>query len=97
MRILFVLEHFHPYVGGAEELFLKLTTALVNEGYDVSVVCTRHDSSVAQYEDHQGVKIHRVNCYNRFLFTLFSLPIVLKLARRSDLIHTTSYNSAVPA
>ena len=33
MRVLFVLEHFHPYIGGAENLFKQLTEKLRKQGY----------------------------------------------------------------
>lgn len=97
MKILFVVEHFYPYVGGAEELFLNLTVSLAECGHDVSVVTTLHDKSLEKFEVIEGVKITRVNCHNRFLFTLFSLPEILRQGKNVDCIHTTSYNSAIPA
>lgn len=97
MKILFVVEHFYPYVGGAEELFLNLTVSLVEAGHNVSVVTTKHDASVKKSEIYKGVQITRVNCYNRFLFTVFSLPEIFRHAKDADCIHTTSYNSAIPA
>ncbi len=97
MKILFVVEHFYPYVGGAEELFLNLTVSLAKVGYDVNVVTTLHDKNIDKFEIFNGVKITRVNCYNRFLFTLFSLPEIIRQAKNVNCIHTTSYNSAIPA
>ena len=97
MKILFVVEHFYPYVGGAEELFLNLTVSLAQNGYEVDVVTTRHDDQVQKYEKYQGVNITRVNCKNRFLFTIMSLPEVIRKTKNVDCIHTTSYNSAIPA
>jgi glycosyltransferase involved in cell wall biosynthesis len=97
MKILFVVEHFYPYVGGAEELFLNLTVSLARMDYDVHVITTRHDDLVQKYEEYNGVKITRVNCKNRFLFTIMSLPEVIRKTKNVDCIHTTSYNSAIPA
>jgi glycosyltransferase involved in cell wall biosynthesis len=97
MKILFVLEHFYPYVGGSEELFLNLTTSLVNEGYEITVVTTLHDKSLQKYESYKGIDICRVNCHNRFLFTLLSIPTILRKTSFADYIHTTSYNSAIPS
>ena len=97
LKILFVLEHFYPYIGGAEKLFYVLTTALVEESYEVVVVTTRFDEKLPSEEFHKGVKIFRVNCKNRFAFTIFSLPKVLKQARDASIIHTTTYNAALPA
>lgn len=96
-KILFVLEHFHPYIGGAENLFRVLTTGLVKSGYAVSVVTTRFDKALPSREIFEGVQIIRVSCINRFAFTLFSLPKVYKHAKAADFIHTTTYNAALPA
>ncbi|MDF1695719.1 MAG: glycosyltransferase family 4 protein [Saprospiraceae bacterium] len=97
MKILFVLEHFYPYIGGAEKLFYVLTTNLVKQGFEVVVVTTHFDKKLAKEEVHKGVKIVRVNCYNRYAFTFLSIPKVLKNAKGCDVIHTTTYNAALPA
>ncbi len=97
MKILFVLEHFYPYIGGAEKLFYVLATKLVEEGYEVVVVTTRFDKKLKKKEQHKGIHIIRINCWNRFGFTFFSLPKVIQYARRAEVIHTTTYNAALPA
>lgn len=96
-RILFVLEHFYPYIGGAEKLFYQLTTELAKKGHKVTVLTTRFDVELAKEENHQGVQIVRINCSNRFSFTFLSLPKVMQLARQHDIVHTTTYNAAFPA
>jgi len=97
MKILFVLEHFYPYIGGAEKLFYVLSTNLAKQGYEIVVVTTRYDNKLPKEEVHKGVKIVRVKCYNRFVFTFLSIPKILRHARGCDLIHTTTYNAALPA
>lgn len=97
MSILFVLEHYYPYIGGAEHLFSQLTSTLVQKGYQVTVITTRHDRSLPTREVWNGVHIFRIHCFNRYLFTLFSLPRILRQARQCQLIHTTTYNAALPA
>ena len=97
MKILFVLEHFYPYIGGAEKLFYVLTRELAKKGHEITVVTTRFEKNLPEEEILDGVKIVRVNCFNRFAFTVFSLPKVIRFARKSDLIHTTTYNAALPA
>jgi len=76
MKILFVLEHFHPYIGGAEKLFYVLTKALVKDGYEVTVVTTLFDKNLPAF---------------------LSLPKIMRHAKGADLIHTTTYNAALPA
>lgn len=97
MRILFVLEHFYPYIGGVETLFLELSRALVDQGHHVEVVTTRFRRDLPGVEEVEGVHIYRVRCFNRFLFSFLSIPKVIARARHCDLVQTTSYNAALPA
>ena len=97
MKILFVLEHYYPYIGGAEQLFTQLTRTLVQNGHPVTVVTTRYNRSLPAREVLNGVRIFRVRCFNRYLFTLLSLPRILQQACDCSLIHTTTYNAALPA
>ncbi|MCF8230126.1 MAG: glycosyltransferase family 4 protein [Bacteroidales bacterium] len=97
MRILFVLEYYYPHIGGVEKLFKMLCEELVENGHDVTVLTNRYDSKLKKREVLKGVKIRRLSFYNRYLFTFFSLPYAVYYAGKAELIHTTSYNAAVPA
>jgi len=97
MKILFVLEHFYPYLGGAEHLFWTLAKALVQRGCKVAVVTTRFRKDLPRKEQLEGIDIYRVDCYNRYLFSFFSLPVIIRQLRQYDIVHTTSYNAALPA
>lgn len=96
-HILFVLEYFPPHVGGGETLFGNLTKALVSQGHRVSVI-TLWVPGTRQRETFDGVEILRVKTpqvARRYLFMIFALPVVLRWARRADLIHTTTYNAGI--
>jgi glycosyltransferase involved in cell wall biosynthesis len=98
-RLLFVLEYFHPHVGGVETLFAELTTGLARRGHDVTVV-TCSLRGAAPEEEWRGVRILRVGVPTlggRYVFTMKAIPRVTRLARRADLVHTTTYNAAIPA
>jgi glycosyltransferase involved in cell wall biosynthesis len=96
MQILFVLENYFPKIGGVETLFKKLIDALVAEGHDITVVTNKGwKGKMVSYEN--GAKIVRVPLINRYLFTFLAVFPVIYYARGKDLIHTTSYNAAVPA
>ncbi len=97
MKILFVLEHYYPYIGGAEHLFWELSRALIARDHQVTVVTTRYRPDLPSVEFIDGVKIIRVDCRNRYLFSFLSFPTVLAEARNADLVQTTSYNAAFPA
>ena len=92
LRILFVAEHYPPHVGGVETFFFELRKRLVARGHHVDVI-TSGNSPV---EHDEGGAIYRVGG-GQHSFTFLSIPTVLKLAKRADIIHTTMYNAAVPA
>ncbi|MFK5982018.1 MAG: glycosyltransferase family 4 protein [Flavobacteriaceae bacterium] len=96
MKILFVLEHFHPYIGGVEFLFWQLTNELIEQGHQVEVITTRFDKQLPKNESINGIKIHRVNCKNRFSFSIRSIPSIFKIINNYDIVHTTTYTAALP-
>lgn len=97
MRICFVLEHYHPYIGGAEKLFRSLVESLTARGHDVLVITTRFSRKLPVREIVAGVHVRRVRVPGRYLFTLWSFLPALRGARWADVVHTTSYNAALPA
>lgn len=97
MHILIVLENYYPHIGGVEVLFQTLAEGLVKQGHKVSIVTHKLKGSV-DFEILNGVEIHRVRCLDsRYLFTFLSIPKVFRLARKADIIHTTTFNGAPPA
>jgi len=97
MKILFVLEHYPPYIGGAETLFGSLAGQLAKNGHEVRVITTRFSPELPVQEVKSGVSIRRINCDNRFLFSVLAFPAALRAARWADVVHTTTYNAAPPA
>ena len=97
MKILFVLENYIPHIGGVELVFKTLAENLVKQGHEISVI-THKIKDTKKFEVINGVKIYRISCLqNRYLFSFLSIPKTLKLAKDCDIIHTTTYNGAVPA
>lgn len=92
LRILFVAEHYPPHVGGVETFFFELRKRLIARGHHVDVVT----SGNAPVEKDEAGSIYRVGG-GQHSFSFLSIPLVLKLARRADIIHTTMYNAALPA
>ena len=94
MKILFVLDNYVPYIGGAETVFQQLAEGLVRQGHQVKVVCPLVIKNSLKREQLNGVDIHRCQSGGRYLYTLLALPIVWRLARSADIVHTTTYNAA---
>ena len=92
-RFLFVLEYFPPHIGGVEVLFGELAEELARRGHEVEVITSGERTSV---ETHERITIRRIRA-GRYLFMLRALPHAIRAARRADLLHTTTYNAAIPA
>lgn len=97
--ILFVVEYYYPHVGGVEVLFKLIAEALAKDGYKATVVTCRLPGTPAR-ETINGVEIRRVWVPSkgaRYFFTFFGIFWTLPLAFKHDIVHTTTYNAALPA
>jgi glycosyltransferase involved in cell wall biosynthesis len=92
-RFLFVLEFFPPHIGGVEVLFGHLAEELARRGHAVEVITSAERSEV---ETRGNITVRRIRA-GRYLFMLRAIPHAIRAARRADLIHTTTYNAAIPA
>jgi D-inositol-3-phosphate glycosyltransferase len=99
MKILFVLENYYPFIGGAEVLFRSLCEGLAARGHDVAVITTRLPGTQAK-EMLGNVNLTRIWAPlkgSRYWFTFLAIPLAIKLSGWADIIHTTTYNGAFPA
>jgi len=99
MKILFVLEYYYPHIGGVETFFQKLAEGLAQQNFSVTILTARIKNAPS-VETINQVKINRIWVpiwLNRYWFTLLSFFNLLGKARQFDLIHTTTYNAALPA
>ncbi len=95
MKILFVLENYHPRVGGLETLFKSLVESLSGQGHQVTVITNHPGGQVASIERYGSLTIRRYRFVNRYLFTFLAIFPAWWYARKADLVHTTSYNAAL--
>lgn len=97
MHILFILEHFSPHVWGVEILFENLILWLQKKGYRITVLTSKFNKEIPSYEKiNDTYEIYRVG-HNRYDFILYSLRLGYKLAKKADIIHTTTYTASIPA
>lgn len=99
MKILFVLENHYPKIGGVETLFKDLTESLASKGHTITVLTNRSlGDNLAPRESYMpNLTIIRKTFFNRYLFTFFAWIPAFFLARKHDIIHTTSYNAGLPS
>lgn len=96
MKILFILEYYPPYKGGAERHFSLLAAELVRKGVEVLVLTANYDE-FPNSDVIDGVCVQRINVRNRLLFSILAIRSAVQLASSYDIIHTTTYNAALPA
>jgi glycosyltransferase involved in cell wall biosynthesis len=60
LRVLFVIQHFPPFLGGAESQAAALATLLARQGCRVTVLTTRVPSGQAARSTLDGVTVHRM-------------------------------------
>lgn len=97
MKVLLILEHFHPYIGGAEKLFKSIADGYVAAGWEVVVLTTRFDKGLSRVEERNGLTIHRIDCKNRFRFSFQAIPKALELSKDCDVIQSSTYNALTVA
>ncbi len=97
MKILFILELYKPHIWWVEILFDNLIKWLIEEWHKVTVITSRFDNKLKKYEEiNKNLEIHRV-WTNRYNFMRNCIRKWIKLAQDHDIIHATTYNSAIPA
>ncbi|MGD0355255.1 MAG: glycosyltransferase family 4 protein [Dehalococcoidia bacterium] len=99
MKVLFVLENYFPFIGGAEVLFKNLCEGLVEKGHQVTVI-TSSLPQAPYNEMVNGVEVLRVQTPrkgSRYWFTLLAIPSSIRIVKKFDIVQTTTYNGAFPA
>jgi glycosyltransferase involved in cell wall biosynthesis len=99
INVCFIIEYYPPHIGGGETLFKTLAEGLIEHGHQCDVITCRLPET-KKYEVRNGVKIHRVSVprfADRYWFTLLAIYKSIKISRDADIIHTMTYNGALPA
>jgi glycosyltransferase involved in cell wall biosynthesis len=89
MNILFTLTYYAPHWTGLTEHAKRLAEGMVTRGHTVSVVTTKHDSSLSSHEEIAGVSVERTSVQFRLSRTLVSFSFVstvIKHAKHADIV-----------
>lgn len=91
MKIALVHELFPPDIaGGGETHIERIARELAKRGHNVTVITTGHGTTKERSLIVKRLPVHR------YLFN-FAVPFILQNARDADVIHCTTFNSALPA
>lgn len=101
MKIVYHAVYYLPEYGGMESHIQSLSNELVKRGHEVHVVCGKSLPGLASHELIDGVHVHRTFWFGRnpvgwFLYTMFSIPALLRVCRGADIVHAESFPGAWP-
>lgn len=97
MKLIYVLEYYYPNIGGVETLFKNLIESLAQEGHQITIITSQITKDTPLKERQGNIQITRMPFNNRYLFTFLGFFYILPHIRNCHLVHTTSYNAAIPA
>lgn len=95
LRVLYVLDFFHPHIGGVPTVFRNLCQEVVRLGHDVTVVTSKERDS-KKFEVWNGIKIHRFG-RTREQFLLGASAYLMSSRDRYDVVHTCTYSAMIPS
>lgn len=96
MKILFILDLYKPHIWWVEILFENIISRLEEKWHEIIILTSKYDKSLEEYEKDSNIEIYRV-WNNRYDFMFYSVLKWIHLAKKCDIIHTTTYNSAISA
>jgi len=97
MKILFILDLYKPHIWWVEILFENIISRLEKQWHKIIILTSKFSKDLEDYKKYtNNVEIYRVG-HNRYDFMFYSIFKWIKIAKKCDLIHTTTYNSAISA
>lgn len=94
MKILFIVEHFPPHIGGVEVVFEEYAKRLSQKGYEVKVV-TSNSGGIAGKKNSNGFETNYIICRSFFGHPIIPAKEMEIYAAWADIIHTTTYTAAL--
>jgi len=95
MRIVHVIHHYWPFIGGIENVVKALAEGMVKLGHEVHVVASRYGAEGRPREEVvNGVHVHRVRSVRLGYPDLtYPLEYPINLLKSADVVHGHSQNS----
>jgi glycosyltransferase involved in cell wall biosynthesis len=95
MKVVHVITHYHPIIGGLERAVQSLAEELAKMGHEVHVITSRFGAENRPKEEViNGVYVHRVKALRlRFADLTYPLEYAEEVIRDADIVHGHSQNS----
>ena len=94
MNLLFLCDHYYPYIGGAEVVNRNIAEYFSRK-HDVSVVTRRFKGEQAGFEKLNGVKVYRIFQVPRLFHSMAAFMGAQELSRDADIVLSATYASAL--
>lgn len=98
-EILFLLDYYSPHRWWIENVFEHLINWLLDKWYKITLITSRFQENLKEYEKVWNLKIYRVWKWRKWFFFkwFFKACEVLRKNKNIKIIHSSSYTSAIPA
>ena len=98
-EILFLLDYYLPHRWWIENVFEHLINWLLDKWYNITLITSRFDSKLKEYEKIWNLTIYRVWKWRKGFFFkwFFKAYKILKENKNIKIIHSSSYTSTIPA
>jgi glycosyltransferase involved in cell wall biosynthesis len=91
MNILFISHFYHPHIGGVEKHTEGLSKLLLKEGHTITIITSKHDTTLDNYEVINTVKVYRILTPKIKLVGLLIIWLQMlkhvKLFIKADVVH----------
>lgn len=91
-KILIINEFYHPFIGGMEYRFKRISERFIENGHSVDIMCIAHEANLPKEEFINGVKVNRLlenesyykkGFFGRTPFTMFKFYFEIKKALKN--------------
>lgn len=90
MKIVMLVPYFYPHTGGTEKYVRDLSTALIQEGHEVTVITNNLPKSknAPKHETlPEGIKVIRLDAIDMFNYLPVGIEFNLKMLEGFDIVH----------
>ena len=96
MKILYVLPHFYPHVGGSEQAFMDIITELIKKKNINVRVVTSQSGSLKNKDNYKGIDIFYYNWKIMFGHPLVNPQDLYEHVMWADVVHVGVYSPVIP-
>ncbi len=94
MKIVFIVPHFPPHIGGGEQLYKDVCLSLIEKGNEVRVI-TSSSGGVTGHKTYEGIEVWYCDWKMMFGHPIVQISDIAEHVKWCDIVHTTIYSTAI--